>query len=81
MESNRHVMAYCDCGHLSIFHLMWMEPSNNRRFKCFGADRDWYFRTFGNVDYNEEASFPEVIDKETKCPCTRGFTPPSNHQV
>jgi hypothetical protein len=70
-EMRRIAPEYCDCGHLRTFHLERIDHNHNPYCKCFGADTDWYYRTIGNMDFNEEDSFPELIEKDVKCKCTK----------
>ena len=75
-DSNLIVPEYCDnCGHLvSRYHLKWKDENNNTYYsKCFGADTDWYYRTFGDMDFSamDEASFAQMIEKDVACKCTK----------
>jgi hypothetical protein len=38
MSSKSMIEAYCDCGHLSIFHLMWKMNDDSEHMKCYGRD-------------------------------------------
>jgi hypothetical protein len=71
-EMRRIVPEYCDCGHLvSPFHPIWKDQNNNPHSKCFGADTDWWFRTVGNMDFNDEDFYAELVEKDVVYKCTK----------
>jgi hypothetical protein len=59
---------------MSMFHAAWEDQFKNEHVKCFGADTDWYFKTFGNMDFNSNrmSSYKQVFfEKDVTCKCTR----------
>jgi hypothetical protein len=70
MTSKSIIRAYCDCGHLSIYHLMWKMKDDSKYVKCFGADRDTYYRTLSKYDLDDNVA-TELMNENVACLCKR----------
>ena len=64
------VLQSIDCHYIWDYEIR-VYIASSLHFKCFGADTYWYVTTFGNMDFNDEASFAEVVEKDVMCKCTR----------
>jgi len=69
MKSRSFSRAYCDCGHLSIYHLKWTMSDNSERSKCFGRDRDAFLRIASNKDLDQDDIANELANLDVMCRC------------
>jgi hypothetical protein len=64
------ISSYCDCGHRETFHQIRKFEDGSEYVKCFGADRDTFYRTVGQYKLDDKVS-TELMNKEVKCQCKR----------
>ena len=69
MKSRSFRRVYCDCGHLSIYHMKWTMSDNGDLSKCFGRDRDALFRIANNKDLDQDDIANELVNTEVMCRC------------
>lgn len=67
------VKSYCDCGHLSIFHLIWKMNDGSEHVKCFGRDRDIYYRTLSKFKLEEDI-VSELRDWDVDLPMQKNLS-------
>jgi hypothetical protein len=64
------IRSYCDCGHREIFHLIGKIEDGSEYVKCFGADRDIFYKTGGKYNPVDEVT-KELMNMEVLCQCKR----------